>query len=63
MHRRYAIEKVKQCTYDELVDWEKHVLFCLEWHTKDNNAFEMDDCEFLLKEIKDQMTVLKSSHD
>ncbi len=53
MHREHALERVKNCTYGELVDWEKHVLFCLKWHRKDNNAFEIDDCEFLLKQIKD----------
>ena len=58
MHREHALERVKNCTYGELVDWEKHVLFCLKWHRKDNNAFEIDDCEFLLKQIKDQISVL-----
>lgn len=58
VHREQVINRVKNCSYDELVNWEQHVLFCLEWHRKDNNAFEIDDCEFLLKQIKDQMSVL-----
>ncbi|MFD2614150.1 hypothetical protein [Paenibacillus gansuensis] len=59
MHRKHAIEMVKSYTFDELMDWKKHVLFCLQWHKKDNNRIEIEDCEFLLKEIEDQMLKLK----
>lgn len=61
MNRKYAIEMVKSYTYDELAAWENHVWFCLQMHKKDDNAREVDDCEFLLKEIQNQMTLLQNN--
>ena len=58
MHREQALEKVTSCTYEELEEWRKHVLFCLKWHRKDQNQYEIDDCEFLLEKIEEQIAHL-----
>ncbi len=62
MHRKQVIERVKDCTYDDLENWSKHVLFCLKWYKKDNNLHEIDECEFLLRQITDQMAILKANN-
>lgn len=61
MHREHVTERVKSCTYDDLKDWKNHVLFCLKWYKKDNNKHEIDECEFLLKQIEGQMAYIKAN--
>lgn len=61
MHRQKEMERIASCTYDELQDWKKHVLFCLEWFRKDNNHHEVDECEFLLKHIEEQIARLEEN--
>ncbi|PYI55606.1 hypothetical protein [Paenibacillus flagellatus] len=58
MHREHEHERVRACTYDELEQWREHVRFCLNWHKKDHNRTEIEDCEFLLRIIEEQMTLL-----
>lgn len=60
MHHEQAVEKVRSCTYEELEEWKKHVLFCLKWHRKDHNQYEIDDCEFLLEKIEEQLAHLEA---
>lgn len=55
MHRKQVLETIKQCTYEELADWKKHVLFCHDNYLKDNNRFEIEECEYLLVHINEQM--------
>ncbi|WP_158301880.1 hypothetical protein [Paenibacillus mesophilus] len=52
---------MRASTYGELQQWREHVRFCLDWHKKDNNWTEVDDCEYLLRVIEEQMALLKRS--
>lgn len=56
--RREVAERAKHCTYDELAEWKRHVLFCLKWHTRDNNQYEIDECQYVLGVIEEQMARL-----
>lgn len=51
MHRGRVLEQMQSCTHEELQAWKKHVLYCLDVHRKDRNAYEIEECEFLLEHL------------
>ena len=55
VHRKKVLETIKQSSMEELEQWKKHVLFCLDFYKRDQNSFEIDECEYLLSHIDEQM--------
>lgn len=60
MDREKALERVKNYSATDLLEWRKHVLFCLKWYQKDRNVFEIDECEFLIDAINRRLEELDS---
>jgi len=55
LHRAEVETQVKACTPEELIRWRKHVMYCLECFQKENNAFEVEECQFLLGLIDERL--------
>ena len=55
MHRRMVVDQVKKSTDEDLINWRSHVLNCLNYYKRDNNQFEIEECEYVLSLIDEQM--------
>ncbi|WP_218033592.1 hypothetical protein, partial [Aneurinibacillus migulanus] len=62
MNRKEVASRIFKCSKEELEVWRKHALFCLKWYQKDNNAFEIEECEFVIREIDKRLLNLKNDN-
>lgn len=55
MNRKEVKKRVQQYSPEELIQWREHVLVCLEQFKADRNQFEIEECQYLLQLIDEQL--------
>ncbi|WP_153728670.1 hypothetical protein [Salinibacillus xinjiangensis] len=60
MNRELVKRQIKNCSIDELVSWRKHAVKCLDYYVKYTNEFEVDECNFVIFHIDQQLSELNA---
>lgn len=55
MNRKEVKKRVQQYSHEDLRQWRKHILICLEQFEADRNQFEIEECHYLLRLINQQL--------
>lgn len=55
MDRKEVKKRVQQHRREDLMQWRKHILICLEQFEADRNKFEIEECHYLLQLIDEQL--------
>ncbi|RAL24440.1 hypothetical protein [Thermoflavimicrobium daqui] len=60
MHREHVRMEIQRCSYDDLIKWRKHAVFCLKQFQEEQNQFEIEECEFIIRLIDQQLQHMNS---
>lgn len=47
---------MNQCTLDELAEWRKHAVKCLNYFLKYRNDYEIEECNFVISQIDQRIS-------
>ncbi|HBZ11565.1 MAG TPA: hypothetical protein DEO65_17150 [Bacillus bacterium] len=56
INRRQVIDQMNQCTPDELAEWRKHAVKCLNYFLKYRNDYEIEECNFVISQIDQRIS-------
>lgn len=59
MNRKLVKQQIKECTINELEEWRKHALKCLNYYLKYRDEFEIEECNFVISHIDKRLTEMK----
>jgi len=55
MNRKEVKKRVQQYSRQELLEWRNHILICFKQFEADRNQFEVEECQYLLRLIDQQL--------
>ncbi|MDI3256721.1 MAG: hypothetical protein QJR01_03135 [Kyrpidia sp.] len=58
MDRSEVLKRIENSDRQELEAWKRHVLRCREHFIRDRNAFEVEECDFILGHIDRRLDAL-----
>ena len=61
MNRGQVKQEIKECSVNELRQWRKHAVKCLDYFLKYRDDFEIEECNFVILHIDARLKYLGES--
>lgn len=59
INRQLVKQQINNSTIDDLEAWRKHAVKCLDYYLKYPNKFEVEECNFVIFHIDQQLNEMK----